>query len=373
MSLLAPFDAACAAPDAAVRASALPAVGYLANTVPVEMIRAAGCFAQQVTGSPADDTPDALRHMEPFFSGAVLSIFQRYLDGRLSHLSALLIPRSCEEFLQLYYHAIARRGPDRPEPILFDILHTPYDTTRRYNAGRLLRLRDRLAEIGGGCFTDCALSEAVAEADGTRDLLAQLNHLRIGAKARLTGAEMLRITRASTLMAPTDFSAAAQGLLDQADALAVRDGLRVLLTGSGHDTDGFHRLTEAPGATVVADDHASGDWWHLDPVGDGDPMDAMLTKYHLNAPSPRTFPRARHDMRLLAAAERSRAQAAIFFTWEWDDTLGFDIPTQRALLAERGIPSVFLKEQSYRHPDRDAQASAVEDLLKTLSQPEAVR
>lgn len=363
MTAMAPFDAAYADRNAAARAAAGPVVGYLANTVPVEMIRAAGAFAQLVTGSPEDETADALRRMEPFFSGATLSIFQRYLDGRLGHLDAIVIPRSCEEHLQLYYHALAERGDGRPEPILFDILHTPFETTRAYNAGRLAALRDRLERVCGQRITDAALSASIAEADAVRARLAAVNALRTADAPRLSGAEMQRITLAAAVMAPSAFMAAADSLVRAAPGMPARRGVRLLLTGSALDTDTIHRAVEAAGATITADDHGFGDWWHLDPVGGGDPMRALLEKYHLNAPSVRTYPRARGDSRLMDAAARGRVQAAIFLTHQWDDTLGFDFPTQRALLAERDIPCLFLKEQPYSTPDPVAVRHAVSGFL----------
>ncbi|MDF0599300.1 2-hydroxyacyl-CoA dehydratase family protein [Psychromarinibacter sp. C21-152] len=376
MTAFAPFDAAWADPGAEARAWGA-AVGYLANTVPVELIRAAGFFAQQVTGSPADATPDALHHMEPVIDGAVLSVFQRWLDGRLNHLAALVVPRSSEGLLQLYYHMreIVRTDglAGRPEPILFDILHTPHEATARYNAGRLDRLKARLEALSGRPIADADVATAIHEANGVRQALSALNALRVQDRPRLTGTQMLRIAHAATVMAPGRFRAAAEQGLAATRTLPERDGPRLLLTGSGHDDDGFHRLVEAMGATIAGDDHASGDWWFLDPVGPGDPMQALLLHYHRHAPSPRSFPREKGDRRLLQAAERSRPDGAIFFTEAHDDTLGFDYPTQRDLLRERGIPVMFLKEQSYRRPDRAAQAAAVSPFLAALPQREAAR
>lgn len=370
MTLMAPFDTITSNRDLAARTSEKPVIGYLANTVPHEMIRAAGAFAQQITGSPEDETPDALQHMEPFFDGWVLSVFQRMLDGRLSHLSALVIPRTSEVMLQLYYFILEykRQNPKAgfPSPILFDILHTPYDATARYNAGRLARLRDRLGQISGTAMTQESLTQAIDQADEIRGLLAQINALRTADSPTLSGAEMQRITLAASLMAPDEFSEAAKNLIF-AGGTGQRNGPRMVLTGSGHDTDGFHQLVESQGAIITSDNHMHGDWRFLAPVGQGDPMQALLTKYHRNAPSTRSYPRAMNDARLIEAAERGQAKACIFFTEEWDDALGFDFPTQRDLLADRNIPVLFLKNQSYRAPDRAAQSEQIAQFLADLS------
>lgn len=356
-----------------------PVIGYIANTTPVEMILAAGCEARQVTGNPTDDPKDALTRMEPFLDGAVLSIFQRWLDGRLDHLTALIIPRSCEGYLQLYYHMVEenRTAPKagRPTPILFDILHTPFPATARYNAGRLTRLRERLDEITGRTITDNDLSDAIAATDKTRILLAQINALRCADTPRLTGAQMLAITGASTQCAPHEFHALANAFLNetrsgQKNSPVARPPLpRVLITGSPQDEPGLHQVIEDIGAIVTGDDHAAGDWWFLDPIApetseaSETPMQALLRKYHLNAPSLRSFPREHGDERLINAVERARPDAVIFVTEEWDDALGFDYPTQRDLLAQRGLPCLFLPNQSYRHPDRLDQAERIAAFL----------
>lgn len=102
---------------------------------------------------------------------------------------------------------------------------------------------------------------------------------------------------------------------------------------------------------------------HLNGPANTDPMTALLHKYHLNAPSLRSFPRDRGDGRLMRAVELARPDAVIMFTEEWDDCIGFDYPTQRDLLRARGIETLFLHDQSYRHPNRDAQAETLAAFL----------
>jgi hypothetical protein len=63
---------------------------------------------------------------------------------------------------------------------------------------------------------------------------------------------------------------------------------------------------------------------------------------------------------------QAQVGGVIFFHAEWDDVLGWDYPDQKKLLGARGIPSVFLKKQSYRAPDRAAQRDAVLGLVRSL-------
>src|SRR5690606_23343201 len=55
----------CAAAEAA-RAAGIPVVGIVGNTVPVELVRAAGCFPLTLSDLPSD-TSVGDEFMEPFF------------------------------------------------------------------------------------------------------------------------------------------------------------------------------------------------------------------------------------------------------------------------------------------------------------------
>lgn len=351
MNSLAPFEDALADPDAAARASGAGVVGYLANTVPVELIRAHGLFARGIWGDPKDETPDALVNMEDFMDGWALSVFQRMIDGRFSHLDAVVIPRTSEPHLLLYYHLLEYRQEHPtaavPEPILFDLLQTPFGATRRYNEGRFERLSERLSRISGEIASIREIQQEIEQAERLRDRLVQINALRTAEAPRLAGSDMMRIVRSSLVMRPQDFVAAADALLEARDPLPTLSGPRILLTGNGPDDTRLHEVIESAGGVVTGDDHSSGDWWFLCRVGSGDTLDSLRDAYQNHAPSPRSFPRSKGDERLLAAADRARPDGVIYLTWDTDDTLGFDYPTQRDLLRARDIPTLFLKMRPY--------------------------
>ncbi len=97
-----------------------------------------------------------------------------------------------------------------------------------------------------------------------------------------------------------------------------------------------------------------------------DAMAALTDHYHRHSLSPRSYPQGEQDRRFIELVEYARVQGVIFFHDEWDDVLGWDYPDQKKLLDTRGIPSVFLKKQSYRAPDRAAQRDAVLNLVRSL-------
>jgi 2-hydroxyglutaryl-CoA dehydratase, D-component len=143
--------------------------------------------------------------------------------------------------------------------------------------------------------------------------------------------------------------------------------------GSPHDNSDFYRLVEETGARIVASDHVFGDPTFAAPIDeDGDPMDALTGYYQLASPSIRSYPQSRQDERFMALVETASVEGVVFYHDEYDDTLGWDYPEQKRLLDARGTPSLFLKRQSYRHPDRSAQHRALRDLLTVIAGREIV-
>ena len=91
-------------------------VGYFSNNVPEELILAAGLFPVRLTGDPADTTELGDRYMEEFCDGAIRSIFDRMLRGHFNFADLIIIPRTSESYLQLYYYLLEVRNWERERP-----------------------------------------------------------------------------------------------------------------------------------------------------------------------------------------------------------------------------------------------------------------
>jgi benzoyl-CoA reductase/2-hydroxyglutaryl-CoA dehydratase subunit BcrC/BadD/HgdB len=125
-------------------------VGYISNNVPVELILAADLTPIQLTGSAKESTPVGDTYMEEIFDSHIRSLFHRILIGRFNFCDLIVIPRTSEGLLQLYYFLaeVRKWEPERhfPEVYLFDLLQTPYWTTcgaastRSSNGWRSLRV-----------------------------------------------------------------------------------------------------------------------------------------------------------------------------------------------------------------------------------------
>jgi benzoyl-CoA reductase/2-hydroxyglutaryl-CoA dehydratase subunit BcrC/BadD/HgdB len=345
-------------------------IGYFSNNVPVELIRAAGFFPVRLTGDPRETTETGDRYMEEFHDGDIRSIFDRTLRGHFNFCDLIVVPRTSESFLQLYYYLLEARHwePARkfPELYLFDLLQGPGETIARYDRGRLRDLRRTLDRVAGRTMNDAAVRTAIASVNENRALLDQVNQLR--RRALLSGTDMLRVYGAASFVATDVHSAWLREILTGANALHAIPGARLMLKGSPHEDDGFYQLIESCGAILVADDHTSGERAFEHRVANsGDAIAALTEHYHHHSLSPRSYPQAEQDRRFIELVEQARVRGVIFFHDEWDDVLGWDFPDQKKLLDARGIPSVFLKKQSYRAPDRAAQRDAVQGLVESIA------
>jgi benzoyl-CoA reductase/2-hydroxyglutaryl-CoA dehydratase subunit BcrC/BadD/HgdB len=343
-------------------------IGYVSNNVPAELIWPTGAFAVQLTGTCAETTTGD-RYMEDFHDGHIRSLFDRILTGQFDFVDAIVIPRSSEGYLQLYYYLLEARKwePQRriPEIVLFDILQTPSWASSRYVRGRVDALAARLAMIAGSHVSAAAVSQAIQSSERTRGLLSRLNDLRREEPSRISGQQALDAFATSLFMEPSPHALLVEQILGSAGELPQTTGTRVLVKGTPQDTAGFYAVVESCGARIVADDHVWGERLldAPDPSDFDDPFEYLTAKYQKFSPSPRLYPQDREDAKFLALVSAAAVEGVIFYLEENDDTLGWDYPAQKKLLDDLSIPSLFMPFQSYRSPDTQVQRKTVQEWL----------
>lgn len=345
-------------------------IGYISKNVPIELILAAGLLPIQLTGSPDESTLVGDVYMDDVFDGDVRSLFNRILEGHFNFCDLIIIPRTSEGLLQLYYLLleVQKWEPKRrfPDVYLFDLLQTPYWTTGRYVRGRVDALRQRLEGLSGKQIDDVCLGEAVTAVNRTRDLQRDINALRRETPSRLSGSDALRIFGASGFVSTAEYHELLAEIIASPPA-PLADGVRVMIKGSSHDNTRFYELVERCGAIVVSDDHTSGERNFDGYVrAADDPTDAIAFYYQTQSYSPRSYPQSDQDARFLANVEAAKVDAVIFFIEEHDDTFGWDYPDQKKALDRIGVSSLYLPLQSYREPDTAAQEAAVREFLQSV-------
>jgi len=349
----------------------VPVVGFTSNTVPWELIRAAGCFPVLI-GPNLDvldkPTPFADSLMEPVFDSRIQAIFNEILSGAWSFLRLLIIPRTSEpeHKLYLYLREVARQKLDdkQPPPYLYDLLHTQSPISRKYGIDRTGVLMQRLKEIGP--ISSTSLSKAIKESNDAREALRRLQNLR--RNARITGSNAHTISGALYFMDRMEYAKLVNEVCREYKSAKPLHGPRLLVKGMPLHHARLHQALEVHGAVVVAED----DWWgaravdaNIGPArGVVSLIRAIFENYYLRAPSPRVYPAAAADRWFQRAVQRG-VDGVVFYLPPDDDVYGWDYPRQRDFLHERGIPSLLVREDAGRGLSAETNAQIREFIRRT--------
>jgi benzoyl-CoA reductase/2-hydroxyglutaryl-CoA dehydratase subunit BcrC/BadD/HgdB len=339
-----------AAEAMASAANGIPVVGITSNTVPWELIRAAGAFPCLINSGNANH-PDIGNFMEEgVFEKRIRTIFGGSISGSLEHLSLLIISRTSEQEykLYLYLREVARQQPTRRVPpiYLYDMLHTRSPESYSYGLERTLCLKERIAELTGKRIDDAALKLAIKESNSARETIRKLLRLR-GREPRITGTEALTLIGPSFFINREKYARLAEHAFEMIRVRTPIVGKRLMIAGSSLNHRVLHQSLEQHGAVVVAED----DWWGSrsagEDIADGssDPLKAIFEKYYLDTPSPRLFPFEIADA-WFRQASPDGIDGVVFYLPPEDCVAGWDYPRHRRYLDERGIPHLLVREDA---------------------------
>lgn len=339
-----------AAEAIAAAENGIPVVGITSNTVPWELIRAAGAFPV-VINSGNSNHQDIDKFMEEgVFEKRIRALFGAAISGALKHLSLLVIPRTSEQEykLYLYLREVERQDPERhiPPLYLYDLLHTRSLESYSYGLERTLHLRQRLEALTGKPMNADSLEQAIDESNTVRRAIRKLLGLR-QPKPRISGTEALALIGSSFFISRNEYARLAEQALKMMQQRNPLPGKRVMITGSSLNHRGLHRAVEMHGAVVIAED----DWWGSRSAGEdvdngsNDLLRAIFEKYYLDTPSPRVFPYEFADA-WFQQASASEIDGVIFYLPSEDCVAGWDYPRRRRYLDERRIPHLIVREEA---------------------------
>lgn len=345
------------------RAAGRKVVGYVGNTVPVELILAAGAVPLRIAPMLGDATlADA--QVEAFADRDLRLTFSDFCSGALDALDLLVIPRSSETQHKLYLslREARRTGVTQHGPALwlFDILHTLRDSSRAYGLARTLDLAQRLAAVTGIAPDDGAIAAAIAQTNALRRELQRLQQRR--GERGISGREALVATAAPRFMAPEAGLAALRAWLD-ADQHTPASRPRLLVTGCALDHDALHAQVEAAGGCIVAEN----DEWGsraAEPLiaTDKPPLQAVFEHHWRDVPCLRHHPAPPVDPWFTARLDRSRIDGVLFYLAPPDDLHGWRYPAQRDAVMQAGLPALRI-----RHEARDGPVPGLADFIRSLS------
>ena len=307
------------------------AAGYTSNTVPWEILRAAG-YVPRLLDADDGATPHADRFMEPVFDRRIRILFDRLCSGAWSELSVVVISRASEQEhkLYLYLREVARNLAvnSLPELYLYNLLHTR--TPEAYGYG-LERTRQMVLDFG---VTESALCAAIKERNQAR-----------GAVREIQGNRDAGMLDGSVAFERIAAFYRENGLVG-ADSTEASQRPRILIKGAPLETNALHRVMEAAGGYVVAEDdwrgsRAGGD---RDVRTDVDPVTAVFEKYFSDEVGPRVQSAAERDAWIHRKVNSGIVDAVLFYLPLEDDVAGWDYPRQATWLEERKVPSMVMRE-----------------------------
>lgn len=343
-------------------------VGYFCNTVPEELIMAAGFLPLRITGRPGVDIRKAASLMGPG-EGYAHSMLSRLLDGEYAFLDYLVVPHSRSSVHKMYsvLEKLRREKPELPIPELWflDHTHSTFMTSQLFNRDRLMEFKGQLELWAGKPIPDEALQRAIDLCNESRDLLKKLAALRADPRRPVLGSVALQIIGSAMFMDKETHNALLRSVLEEAETAPAGDKVRLFLSGGPQDHLGLYRLLEECGAVVVAEDHCWGNRWSDDPVvSGGDPMDAIIRRYNNKAPCASTFPMQRRVDYCVDSAAAAHVQGAVFYCLK-NDPQAWDIPDERKALEAKGIPTLSLIKQKYGLAEAEEIKGALATFLAT--------
>ncbi len=250
---------------------------------------------------PDRETPRADEWLESKFASWAFALLEAWAEGEYDGLEQVLFSRAEDNSQRLYYYVCelqARGLIAGPKATIFDVAKIP----RHASAERTIaKARDLANELG---VSDAAIEEAIVASNRKR-----------------------------------------------AQALA-ENGERVCLLAGTSAPDGrLHSAIASAGFKPVGQTLVD-EWMDLgEPIEErtGDPAGAVGRQVHESMSGSRSFtdPAARLSARIVAAG----AKAVIVWQTEEDEAQSWQLPAQRRLLENSGLPHLLLTRRDWRARD----------------------
>lgn len=324
------------------------AAGYLPVYAPREVIRASSLLPVGVHG--AGEQIEIIRG-DAFYQSYIChlprSVIELAQSGRLSFLSAMLFPSTCDVIRnlsgvwQLLYPDLYVRYLDLPqvfEPRL----------SLEFWTGEIRRLTADLGAVSGTPATDRTWREAIALQNRARALVRALYQVRRESPERVPTEELFLMLRAGEVVPVEAFIEKMEEYLAETEESPgqPRDRARVIVVGAFCEQPplGLIKTIERAGCSIVDDDFLLGNRLLGDDVPtDGDPVVALAEAFLRNARATSTVyepdPAAKREL-MRRRAEASRADGIVFAAASFCDPALLDRPMLRAGAEAAGIPCI---------------------------------
>ncbi|HSD73044.1 MAG TPA: benzoyl-CoA reductase subunit C [Thermoanaerobaculia bacterium] len=324
------------------------AAGYLPVYAPREVIRASGLLPVGVHG--AGEQVEIIRG-DAFYQSYIChlprSVIELAQSGRLSFLSAMLFPSTCDVIRnlsgvwRLLYPTLYVKYLDLPQ--VFEA-----DLALDFWAGEIRTLAADLGAISGAPATERTWREAIELQNRARSLVRELYATRRDFPERIPTEELYLLLKAGEVVAVETFIEKMEEYLAATEESAVpfRDRARVIVVGAFCEQPplGLVKTIERAGCSIVDDDFLFGNRLFGEDVPvDGDPVISLAGAFLRNARATSTIyeadPDAKRDL-MRRRVEAARADGIVFASASFCDPALLDRPMLRSGAEAAGIPCI---------------------------------
>lgn len=320
-----------------------PVIGWFCAYTPLEILLAAGLQPLRIVPGPGRAMTRADSFIDRNYCPYVRTLLGEALDGHYRFLNGLVVVNSCDPMRRLYDVWRYNIGGDFIR--LLDLPRIDTESAAAYYRECLFKFVEALESHYGVAITDASLTDAISARNRVRSLLREL-YLMNRDSGVLSAAEVQKVVRASTILPKDILTVSLEKLLDEVSGATgdLREGPRLLITGSIMDNPQIIDFIEECAARVVGDDLCTGTrqfWYPVEP--DGDALTALSRHYLGRTPCPRMKDAQRRFDHVMQLIDEFRVDGVVFYTLKFCDPFLFDVPVLKEQLERHGIPSLILE------------------------------
>ncbi len=309
--------------------------GWLCSYVPEEIIHASGFHPIRISGSGRPITKaDILLHsnMCPF----VRSLFDDAMEGKFSHLSAVVFTNSCDAMRRLFDAWSTFLQKD--STFYLDPPRDKHQESVAFYAEMLKDFAFQLEKQSPQKITAESLKKSIQIFNHTRLLIKRVSELT--SNHLISSMTAFYIMQMATQCNREKFNDKLNQFLEGlSNEKKVQKGVRILLTGCIIDKPDQIKLIEDAGAHVVINELCNGSR-HFDyMVSDNiDPFYGLAERYLNKAPCSRMLDENGRKAHLLRLAKEHKIDGVIYYIIKFCDNYMWDLPMVVDFFEEHDIP-----------------------------------
>ena len=347
-------------------------VGYFCDSVPEELILAAGFFPFRLSGNPSGKTDVARKYLVPRHPRReefVHSMLNMLLTGEYDYLDYLVIPHTRDSIHRLYQTLIMLResNPDIkiPEFYFLDTVHSNLFISESYLQNQFIGLKNKLEEWSGKSIRDTSLAQAIGVTNENKILLKKVAELRAAEPPRISGVDALQIIGSSMFMLKEEHNNLLKQYLAEENELPYLDCIRLFVSGSPLDNLQLYKIIESNGV-VVGEDTCWGNRYSDVPIDNSlNPLEAITDRYYSKSPCPRMYPLKWLTEYSVKSATEARSQGVICYVFENAVAEAWATPDKIKEFQHKGIPVLSLKDQKYLISEPEVLGEIIKKFLDT--------